>query len=130
MVKTKFIGNSDNINTPTYITPWSYIHFLTGLNIFLVLKYIKVIPDIYNLIILFILHTIYECNDYINTYILYDKYKRNTLVNSIGDTIFALLGWILGYVLFPRIKYKYIIILIILQIVSVIIFIKGEFEIY
>ena len=128
MVKTTFIGNEDTINRPTYITPWSYIHFLTGLNIFLVLKYIKVIPDIYNLIIFFILHTIYECNDYIKTYITYELNDQSTLVNSIWDTIFALFGWFLGYTLLYKLNNIYIIVPIILQIISFIIFVKVKYD--
>ena len=73
--------------------------FFNWIKYFLVLKYIKVIPDIYNLIIFFILHSIYECKDYIKTYITYELNDQNTLVNSIWDTIFALFGWFLGYIL-------------------------------
>ena len=46
MIKTNFIGNKDNKKGPICITPWSYIHFLTGLNFSLItLRYIKVKYD-------------------------------------------------------------------------------------
>ena len=128
MVKTTFIGKKDYKKGPTCITPWSYIHFLTGLNIFLIINSIKVVPYIYNLIIFFILHTIYECNDYIKTYIIYDKNDQSTLINSIWDTIFALFGWILGYLLLYKLKNIYIIIPIGIQIISIIIFIKFKYD--
>lgn len=98
------LSASDTIDSNSFITPWTFIHFLTG--------YISAIGIMkcFNasfkktLIILLILHTIYEIKDLkcyfskkSNTKINCDKleWSNNSLYNSIFDTIFFIFGILL-----------------------------------
>ena len=94
----KFFNIYDSVNDPSLITIWSSMHFWIGIQTAILFKYYN-LPDKTNLIISFILHTIYEFNDYYQTYIS-KKYKAdtensNSLINCIGDTIVNLFGTIL-----------------------------------
>lgn len=98
------VSASDTIDSNSFITPWTFIHFLTG--------YISAIGIMkcFNasfkttFIILLILHTIYEIQD-LKCYFLKktniktdcDKleWSNNSLYNSIFDTIFFIFGILL-----------------------------------
>ena len=98
----RFIGKSES-KIDTFITPWTAIHFLSGLYITYVLKYIKK-PDLVAFLVYNLIHLIYEIKDYVLTY--YYKRSRtyednkphilyNSYTNSLGDMIFGLLGSLL-----------------------------------
>lgn len=94
----KFFNTYDSVNDPSLISIWSLMHFWIGIQTAILFKYYN-LPDKTNLIISFILHTIYEFNDYYQTYIS-KKYKEdtensNSIINCIGDTIVNLFGTIL-----------------------------------
>ena len=94
----KFFNTSDSVNDPSIITIWSSMHFWIGIQTAILFKYYN-LPDKINLIISFIIHTIYEFNDYYQSHIS-KKYKADTeysdsLINCIGDTIVNLFGTIL-----------------------------------
>jgi len=92
------IGNHDHVDSPTLITPWTIAHFLSGWFAFLGFKLI--FPNKTNLslaILWFLIHTIYEFKDYYETYSMRISYT-NTFVNSIGDTIFTMLGFYVGVI--------------------------------
>ena len=94
----KFFNTSDSVNDPSLITVWSSMHFWIGIQIAILFKYYN-LSDKTNLIISFIIHTIYELNDYYQSYIS-KKYKSDaedsdSLINCIGDTIVNLFGIIL-----------------------------------
>ena len=91
----KFFNTHDSVNDPSLITQWSLMHFWIGIQTAILFKYYN-LPDKTNLIISFILHTIYEFNDYYQTYIS-KKYKAdaddsNSIINCIGDVIVNLIG--------------------------------------
>ena len=97
-METKFFGIKDSVKKPAFITQWSLMHFWIGIQSAIIFKYYN-LPDKTNLIITFILHTIYEFNDYYQTYIS-KKYKAdtedsNSIINCISDTIVNLVGIIL-----------------------------------
>jgi hypothetical protein len=99
MTKINLIANHDTIDSPTIVTPWSISHFLSGWLAFLILKIF--IPSETNLrlgILWFILHTIYEFKDYYVTYSMKIK-KYNSFINSVSDTIFAMLGFYVGVII-------------------------------
>ena len=87
---------SESVRNPAFFDfPWSLMHFWIGIQIAIILKYFNC-TDKLNLLIAFIIHTIYEFFDYYHTYIL-KKYKKdspssNSFKNSIGDTICNLVG--------------------------------------
>lgn len=94
----KFFNTHDSVKKPAFITQWSLMHFWIGIQTAILFKYYN-LPDKTNLIISFILHTIYEFIDYYQTYIN-KKYKAdsensNSIINCIGDTIVNLFGTIL-----------------------------------
>ena len=98
----RFIGKSES-KIDTVITPWTAIHFLSGLYITYVLKYINK-PDLVAFLVYNLIHLIYEIKDYVLTY--YYKRSRtyennkphilyNSYTNSLGDIIFGFLGSLL-----------------------------------
>ena len=102
MINFKIFSLADNMNfykgyASALITPWTLIHFLTGVNTFLILNNYN-----YNysqiLYIGIIVHTIYEIKD---CKLYFTDAKRtdwndNSIINSIGDTISFVLGLLLG----------------------------------
>tara|TARA_B100001996_G_scaffold379447_1_gene365211 strand:- start:405 stop:851 length:447 start_codon:yes stop_codon:yes gene_type:complete len=96
---TKLIGRDDNIKNPTWITiPWSIMHFWTGILSAMIFKYYN-FPDKFNIILSFIIHSLYECNDYYKTHIAKEYPKDgsggHSVENCIGDGIVNLIGTIL-----------------------------------
>lgn len=96
-------STSDTNDNPTWLTPWSFIHFMSGVVFYKIAKII--FPDISllnNFLIWFLVHTLYEVKDYYKSYIDYDGsgWNNNSLINSIGDTISAILGFFIGYIIF------------------------------
>lgn len=81
-----------------FIDQYSLLHFAVG-----IVVYFWDIP----LLTWFVLHTMFELIEntqqgiyFINNYITLwpgGKPKADSIVNSIGDTIFSLLGWIIAY---------------------------------
>ena len=59
----KLLSMSDTIKSNSFITLWTFIHFLNGVTLYLYLKHILKISTINSFIILFVLHTIYEIKD-------------------------------------------------------------------
>lgn len=123
----KLIGLNE-FTVDTCITPWIFIHFLSGIYITYILAYFK-LSNINSLIIFNIIHFIYEIKDYIITYYIKKGSKDNldfynSFINSIGDTIGAFIG---SFIMFLLLKSKTIpinnTILIILTISFVIIYI-------
>jgi hypothetical protein len=91
-------GVTDSRDRVGIITPWSLIHFLAGLNGYILLNRLNINP-FYNYIILLDLHTLYEMKDYIISYHSEHAdtvWGDNSLINSITDTIFFLLGIIIA----------------------------------
>lgn len=94
----KIISMFDSINDPSIITPWTFIHYLAGLTLFFIFN-LFIEEDLVNIIIINIIHLCYELKDYYYTYIkssgnsfIYYFSINNTVINSIGDTIFFLIG--------------------------------------
>lgn len=89
----KILSLSDTRQNVGIITPWSLIHYLAGLNGYFLFNKLNV-KDIHVYIILIILHTMYELKDYILSYYLNlnTEWGNNSVVNSVTDTIFFLLG--------------------------------------
>jgi len=96
------VGLSDGLNKSSFITPWSFIHMFFGFTYYVVLS--KYMTYKNNFITLNIIHALYELKDIFFSYILKIKGKwyNNTIINSIGDTICAIIGWCIAYVIFGK----------------------------
>ncbi len=94
----KIFNTKDNINDPALITMWSLIHFWSGIQTAIIFKYYN-LPDKTNLIISFIIHSIYELNDYYESHIRKvqpkNEYYTDSIQNCIGDAIVNLFGIII-----------------------------------
>ena len=101
----KFFTTHDSINDPSLITQWSLMHFWTGIQTAILFKYYN-LPDKTNLIISFILHSIYEFNDYYRTHIAKihskDDSIGDSIQNCIGDAIVNLFGTILYLAIYKQ----------------------------
>tara|TARA_B100001540_G_C15741834_1_gene612650 strand:- start:442 stop:1014 length:573 start_codon:yes stop_codon:yes gene_type:complete len=100
----------DNKKEPALFTPFSIIHITNCILLTYFLLYCSDFNSKYiitTVVIVFVLHTIYEIIDYYNTYINVTfikqfSWKNNSLYNSIGDTICCIIGicialWICNY---------------------------------
>lgn len=90
----------DSPKTPLLFNISSFSHLVWGIFMAIFIKKFKLAKDNYTLMLLvFSLHTIYEIKDiyfsYINVPDKNSKYywnANNSFINSIGDTIFNLIG--------------------------------------
>lgn len=95
----RFFGYNppDSKQTPCLITPFTGIHFLSGAVANVLLRKLDVSYAI-AFTIWFIIHMLYELKDLHSSYIKNsdDYYHNHSLINSISDQAFALLGFIIG----------------------------------
>ncbi len=95
----RFFGYNppDSKQTPCLITPFTGIHFLSGAVANILLRKLDVSYAI-AFTIWFIIHMLYELKDLHGSYIKNsdDYYHNHSLINSISDQVFALLGFIIG----------------------------------
>ena len=97
-----FYSLHDSIEHNYFITPWSFIHLLYGGLSILILKEFK-INFLNSFIILLIAHTIWEIKDLYPYFMKINNVaseRDNSLLNSIGDTLF----WIIGIIIFNNYK--------------------------
>ena len=98
--------------TPIFYDIYSYYHLMTGYSFYMIMKHFYNMSFKKILIIWIIIHSIYECKDIFNTYILKIKpysenifISNNSFYNSIGDTLFTILGVIIAFLLY-KLPYK------------------------
>ena len=96
-MKIRMFHSFDNYKNHTFITPWTFIHFLFGVFVYLFnLKFFKNISTQKSFVIVLIVHTLYEINDHIYLVNIWTK-SSNSILNSIGDTVFSILGFYFAY---------------------------------
>ena len=100
----RFIGSTDYIKTPALFTPFTVVHFYAGLVGYVAMKYLYPKMSLFNIFwILVFFHTLYEIKDLLcyNEWICVNIFNScsdldNSYINSIGDTIAAMLGIAIG----------------------------------
>lgn len=111
----KFVDTTDYIKTPALFTPFTIVHFYSGIIGFIVIKYLYPKMSFFNIFWLFILlHTVYEVKDLLcyNEWICVNIFNScsdldNSYINSIGDTIAAMLGLVIAPSLVSKITDRY-----------------------
>jgi len=101
-----FFSITDKRNSPAFVTPWSLIHFMFGVLFYLYFEYLFPNVSALNMfVVLIIVHTLYEITDllyYFNLNLKGQYWSSNSLLNSVGDTIFTILGFILVAIWKPK----------------------------
>jgi hypothetical protein len=84
------ISLSENAKEPALVTPWTIIHFIGGVLFSIFSKSVHFQKN-KALITFFTLHAMYEIRD------CYIYKPHNSIANSVGDQLFAVVGFILGW---------------------------------
>lgn len=110
-----FISHRDNLNNNACITPWSIIHFLSGIMLIILNILVFKINTFWKIFIIYnLLHLIYEIKDYCMTnYQGMRNYVKinineslakwsitNSVVNCYCDQIIFCCGLLFGYYIF------------------------------
>ena len=92
-----FSSNIDSKKNEAFITPFTICHFLTGVIANLVSQKFK-LTFTNGFILWFFIHLLYEIKDYYFSYVQnIDNYIfDNSFKNSVGNQIFAMLGFLAG----------------------------------
>ena len=105
-------SNIDTYKDPKFMYIYSYGHLIFGTIAYFILHKILKYTLYKSFIIWLVLHTIYEIKDYYHTYIKEYTvrpnrsnkisgffHSDNSLYNSIGDTVYTLIGFFIGVVI-------------------------------
>lgn len=82
------LGMKDSKYNSAILTPWTIIHVISGI-MFAVFS--KNLDFKKSLFLFFVIHTIYELKD------IYFEDGQNSFANSIGDQLFAVTGFLIGW---------------------------------
>ncbi len=117
-------AREDTMDKPSLLTPWTLVHFLSGIVIYSFSKYYYDNLTLLHIVgIYLVIHTVYETKDmlcYNSEYFHYFYGKspsetpeaNNSFLNTIGDTIGGLLGVLVCPFIFTNITSKTIAILV------------------
>lgn len=86
----KIFSLNEKGKDPALITPWTIIHFIGGV-LFAIFSKSTQFQKNQSLITFFTIHAMYEIRD------CYIYEKHNSITNSIGDQIFSVFGFLLGW---------------------------------
>ena len=129
--KYKFVSLEDKIKGDhAFITPWSFIHLLSGMSLFFFGNILKRYFDLTFSTFYFVLiiHTIYEIKDMSGYFINIEEetlfLSNNSFFNSVGDTVACILGYYICLWYFNDNNYQIILYFTIFKMICFIIFIK------
>jgi hypothetical protein len=113
------ITTPDSKQSPTLITPFTGIHFLSGAAVNLISRAFKV-SYIKSFVVWFILHLLYELKDFHGSYVKNsnDYYGNNSIANSIADQVFAMLGFIIGQTIPLSLMVPFITIFVVIVVIA------------
>lgn len=127
MTNIRFYSKEDNQTTHALLTPWSFLHLLSGIVFTIIsLSLYQTFSTVSLLITGLMIHTIYELKDYYYSHIAISRMKQlphsietqfnqfandyaiskygkslfdyNSIWNGIGDTLVFIIGMILAFV--------------------------------
>lgn len=84
----KFVSRFDSVQNPTLFTPWSIIHFFSGIIAGLAVRHLH-LNFLWTLVLFMILNVFYEIKDTLMTD------GENSWQNSIADVLSGVLGYLL-----------------------------------
>jgi hypothetical protein len=123
------LSDSDKRHRMAFITPFTFIHFLNGIIFYIASVQLLKYDFNKSFIIWFLIHLFYECKDFTLSYIMeegsHSYNNNNSYLNSLGDQIFAMLGFLVGQYL-PLFSPRQFIFLIIFTIVLARIFYYNQ----
>ena len=101
-----FYSDKDGKKTPSALTPFSFMHFLSGVAFALVVYGVFNVSYINSFITYFVIHLLYELKDIYYSYTLndYSYIYDNSLLNSILDQTCGVIGFIVGVWLWDTFK--------------------------
>jgi hypothetical protein len=91
-----FCNLSDYVKNPAFITPWTFIHFVSGIFTYMFLEKFITKNVWINFYIFLFLHIGYELQDlsYYMKIVKKSYWSNNSLQNSIGDILFSTIGFL------------------------------------
>lgn len=96
---TTLVTYLDFVGAPAVFTPWSIIHFATGVLAHAMSHYARLHP-VTGFVIFFVLHGLYEAKDIIKTHYALRQpgvdpmNVKDSLPNSVGDQLSGLAGYV------------------------------------
>jgi hypothetical protein len=88
MSDIKWYDSKETVAQPAFTTPYTIVHFITGMLAYTMSYFLfPAMPLLYSFLIWVVLHGAYEIHD------LQMTNNDNSLANSIGDTIFSIMGF-------------------------------------
>lgn len=96
MLQFDVYNKVDTPSHPALFTPFSLFHFLAGAYAYLVTKWLfPTFPVTYDFVVWIAIHTLYEIKD------IFHPDTTNSWINSFGDTITGLAGFVIMAIVFP-----------------------------
>ena len=124
---SKLFCSFDSIKEPSRITPYTFVHILSGMLLYLYIIYIYPgISYINALMIVLFVHTLYEIKDlqyYFNQTHHVDVYDDNSFINSVYDTIACVIGvYIASYYIHRPLSFNNVLTYTIMYVLLVLLF--------
>lgn len=113
------VNPSDSKQNPALITPFTGIHFLSGVAANFISRKIN-IPYYKAFIIWFLIHMFYEIKDLYYSYITKTGFD-NSFINSVSDQVFGVLGFMIGQSLPIEIMKPFLFMFILIVVIAYII---------
>lgn len=115
-----FIAAKDRPESPAFITPWTYVHFLIGVVAYTVYKdFFPNMSPFLAAAILTVFHGLYELRDVL--------LARESSVNAVGDQTFVMLGFYAGHLVAGFLKDANLIVYLLL-VITYDVFVRAGFE--
>lgn len=112
-----FIAARDRPESPAFITPWTYVHFLIGVVAYTLYK--DLFPNMSLFLaaaILAVFHGLYELRDVL--------LGRESTLNAVGDQTFVMLGFYAGHLILKDAS----LVVYILLVITYDVFVRAGFE--